>query len=135
MPSVLLGKTAKLMETKYSRASEIIHKDTYVDDTISKEKDQVTFNKSIKELQALFKVGGFEYKGITQSGADPPSHLSEDGVSINVGGYKWFPKIDVLKLNIGPLNFSTRVRGRKDTNELGVIPNNLTRVHCQGKVS
>ena len=130
-----LRKVADLLEAKYSRAAEIIHMDTYVDDTISGEKDQATLNKAIGELKALVKTGGFDFKGITQSGEDPPSHLSEDGVSINVGGYKWFPKIDVLKLNIGPLNFSKRVRGRKDKNALGIIPEKLTRAHCQGKAS
>ena len=104
-----LRKTAKLMEAKYSRAAEIIQVDTYVDDTISGEKDEATLNKSLKELKALVKTGGFDYKGITQSGEDPPSHLSGDGVSINVGGYKWFSSIDILKLNIGPLNFSKHV--------------------------
>ena len=130
-----LRKTAKLMEAKYPRAAEIIQVDTYVDDTISGEKDEATLNKSLKELKALVKTGGFDYKGITQSGEDPPSHLSGDGVSINVGGYKWFSSIDVLKLNIGPLNFSKRIRGRKDEKEQGVIPEKLTRAHCQGKSS
>ena len=130
-----LRKLADLIQPKYNRASEIIHKDTYVDDTISGEKDQVTLNKSVKELKALVKSGGFDYKGITQSGEDPPSHLSEDGVSINVGGMKWFPKDDILKLNIGDLNFSKRIRGKKDKNVLGVIPENVTRAQCQGKSS
>ena len=130
-----LRKTANLMETKYSRAAEIINTDTYVDDTISGEKDPATLNKSIRELKALVKSGGFDFKGITQSGEDPPSHLSEDGVSINVGGMKWFPKNDVLRLNIGDLNFSKRIRGKKDMGSLGLIPENVTRAHCQGKAS
>ena len=130
-----LRKTARLMEDLYKRACEIVHEDTYVDDTISGEKDLATCNKSTRDLKALLKTGGFELKGFTISGAHPPSHLSEDGVSVNTSGFRWFSYDDVLRLGHGVLNFSKRTRGKKDQYADGVIPENLTRSHCQGKAS
>ena len=53
--------------------------------------------------------GGFCLKGFTFSGSNPPKSLTEDGESINVAGMKWFPKADILKLDIGPLDFSTQI--------------------------
>ena len=130
-----LRKTAKLKEGQYPRASDIIHNDTYVDDTISGEKDPKACEKSVKELKMVLKTGGFELKGVTLSGEDPPEHLSEDKLSVNTGGYKWFPNLDILKLKGGDFNFSKKTRGRKDTHALGVIPDKLTRSHCVGASS
>ena len=69
-------------------------------------------------------------KGFTFSGENPPENLSEDGLSIGVGGLKWFPKGDFVKLNIRDLNFSPKRRGRKSQETLGIIPDNLTRRDC-----
>ena len=62
--------------------------------------------------------------------------MSEDGESVNVGGMKWFPKGDYLRLNIRDINFSKKLRGRKAS--LGMdskIPENVTRRDCVGKVA
>ena len=112
-----LRKTAKLKEGQYPRASDIIHNDTYVDDTISGEKDPKALEESVKELKMV---------------EDPPEHLSEDKLSVNTGGYKWFPNLDILKLKGGDFNFSTKIRCRKGTHASGVIPDKLTRSHCVG---
>ena len=128
-----LRKTAQLNESKYPRASEIIHKCAYVDDNAAGEKDRKTVEKTTRDLKLVLGTGGFALKGITISGEDPPEHLSDDGVSVNVGGMKWFPKGDFLKLNIGELNFSKKARGKKDASAEGVIPENLTRKHCVSK--
>ena len=80
----------------------------------------------------VLKTGGFELKGVTLSGEDPPEHLSEDKISVNTGGYKWFSSLDILKIKGGDFNFSKKTRGRKDTHALGIIPDKLTRSHCVG---
>ena len=87
------------------------------------------------DLELVLKRGGFNLKGITFSGSDPPEHLSEDGVSILAGGLKWFSKSDTLKLNLGAFNFSKKLRGKKAQIGLGKIPENFTRRDCVSKVS
>ena len=54
--------------------------------------------------------------------------------SINVGGLKWFPKIDALCLKISELNFGKRVRGRKPSHLSGIIPEKFTRKDCASQV-
>ena len=77
--------------------------------------------------------GGFSLKGFTFSGRDPPEHLSNDGKSVTVGGLKWFPKEDLLAINVGEVNFAKKYRGRK-TGNITKVPENLTKRVCVSKV-
>ena len=70
-------------------------------------------------------------KGITFSAEKPPEHLREDGESVSVGGLKWFPEGDFLYININELNFTKKIRGRKPTVGIGIIPENLTKRDCE----
>ena len=60
-------------------------------------------------------------------------HLSDDGKSLVVGGLKWFPKNDMLFLNIGDLNFAKRQRGKNSTGKVNVISEKLTKRDCVSK--
>ena len=42
------------------------------------------------QLSAALSKGGFALKGFTFSGDDPPEELTKDGVSILVGGIRWW---------------------------------------------
>ena len=97
------------METVHERVSEVIHKDIYVDDCISGDDDFEKFRVVTDDLKVVLNRGGFVLKGITESGSDPPDHLSEDGESILVGGLRWFSKKDYLKLNIVDFNFFQKI--------------------------
>ena len=81
-----LRKTAILLESKYARASEVVHKDIYVDDYMSGENTSENVRTTTDELKLVLNKGGFTLKGITFSGSHPPGHLSGDGASINVAG-------------------------------------------------
>ena len=94
------------METGHERASEVIHKDIYVDDCISGMTISRRFVLSLK-----------------------------DGESILAGGMRWFSKKDYLHLNIGNFNYSKTLRGRKARSDLDVVPEKLTRRDCVSKVS
>ena len=52
------------------------------------------------QVELLLNRGGFSLKGVTFSGKDPSAALSFDGPSINVAGIKWFPREDLLTLDI-----------------------------------
>ena len=66
--------------------------------------------KRADEPEMVLNCGGFTLKGITFTGGDPPSALSTNGNSVNVGIMKWFPEKDLLALNIGELNFDKKQR-------------------------
>ena len=82
----------------------------------------------------VLNTGGFNTKGVSISGQHPPEELTDDGETIHVAGMRWFPKEDILALNINNLNFSKKIRGKKPTSSANVIPS-LTRRHCASKVA
>ena len=86
-------------------------------------------------MELVINRGGFSLKGITFSGKEPPSTLSADNTSINVAGMKWFPKEDMISLDISELNFAKKQRGKKPVQQLNQIPEKLTRRHCVSKVA
>ena len=130
-----LRRTAELCKNECQKAYSIILNDMYVDDCLSgantlRERLEIT-----DEIQVALKKGGFSLKGFTFSGQDPPENVSSDKESIVVGGLKWYPKRDLLKLNIGEINFHKKMRGRKAGNGTGIIPENFTKRDCVSRVA
>ena len=130
-----LRRIAEMNKEEYPEVNEIIQRDVYVDDCITGDHTIEAGHKRADELQIVTSKGDFNLKGITISGEDPPSHLTEDGVSVGVAGMKWFPKNDELSLTIQELNFAPKRRGKKNTETMNVIPKVLTRRHCSSKVA
>ena len=95
-----LRETAKLSQIEYPKVNEIVKKDIYVDDCISSGQSEREALKRADELEVVLNRGGFALKEITFSNQDPPESLSDDGESKNVVGMKWFPKDDVISLDI-----------------------------------
>ena len=86
------------------------------------------------ELVIVLMHGGFRLKGFTFAGLDPPKSLTEDGKSIGVAGMKWFSRDDVLSLDVNPLDFSKRIRGKRQMPS-PEIPKAFTRRQCLSKVA
>ena len=66
------------MEEEYPKQKEIIHEDIYVDDCLSGDDSYDEVCKSTDGLKLVLNRGGFDLKGFTFSGFDPPDHLSND---------------------------------------------------------
>ena len=92
---------------------------TTYDDCLSGEATEEAREEATEQLQECLDMASFTFKGITYSGQDPHPKVSADGKSISVAGRKWFPKDDILKLSVGEVILSRKVRGRrvKFTNE------------------
>ena len=60
--------------------------------------------------------------------------MSDDGESINVAGMKWFPKDDVISLDIKDMNFAQKIREQKSNTTNSIIPSKPTRRDCVSKV-
>jgi hypothetical protein len=126
-----IKQTAELTKTEYPEAYDIMTNDLYVDDSMAARSSEQKRSETADQLSCALAKGGFRLKGITFSGMDPPDHLAnEDKISINVGGLKWFTKEDVLSINVPPLNFGKKSRGRKSAGTEGEIPEGLTRRNC-----
>ena len=87
------------------------------------------------QIDLVLNRGGFSLKGVAFSGKNPPATLTNDEASINVAGMRWFPKEDLLSLEISELNFAKKCRGKKPSQKQNIIPANITRRHCVSKVS
>ena len=119
-----LRMVAEIMKDEYPMAYDIILNDVYVDDCISGEDSIEERNIATDQVKLSVGKAGFTLKGITFSGEDPDINLSADGKMIMTGGLRYFPKEDYFMLNIGKINFSRKVRGRKLTEE-NDIPSQL----------
>ena len=123
-----------MSQVEYPKVNEIVKNNIYVDDCIYREQSEREALKRADELEVVLNRGGFVLKGITFSNQDPPEPLSDDGKSINVAGMKWFPKDDVILLDIKNMNFAKKIRGRKPSATSNIIPSKLTRRDCVSKV-
>ena len=112
----------------------MILRDLYVDDCMSGSSSEDLARQRTDELEVVLNHGGFTLKGFTTSGTDPEKSLSNDGSSICIAGQKWYPKLDLIALDIKDLNFVKKNRGRKD-GKIQKIPTNLTRRICTSKVA
>ena len=66
----------------------------------------------VQNADETFSLFNLKCKAWTYSGEDPDPKVSKDGVSIGVGGFKWFPKLDVFEVKIPKLHFGKKIRGR-----------------------
>ena len=131
-----LRETARLSKAEYPKVSNIICKDIYVDDCLSGERSEELAKICADQMEIVLNRGGFALKGVSFSGKDPPECLTNDGSSVSVAGVKWYPKDNIILLDIGDLNFAKRLRGRKRVDEVSMrIPVMLTRRHCASKVA
>jgi len=128
-----LRETAKQSKHEYQEVYNIIRNDVYVDDCLSGEESHLYATKRADELEGVLNRGGFSLKGFTISGNNPPQVLTNDEISVSVGGMKWYSKEDYIKLDINELNFAKKCRGRKPKQLLD-IPLKLTRRMCASKV-
>ncbi len=71
--------TAEMYATEYPEVSEIVHKDTYMDDILSGAATSGEALRFTDELELVLNFGGFTFKGFTVSGRDPDEALTKDG--------------------------------------------------------
>ena len=91
---------------------DLLAKLRYVDDFGKGNKNEGESRKLITDTENVLGNVGMNVKGWAQSGKDPPSEISDDGISIMFAGLKWTPSIDVYSLNIDALHFGKKKRGR-----------------------
>ena len=66
----------------------------------------------LKDTDEALASIGCEIKDWTINGEDPSDKVSKDGVSLDVGGMIWYPKLDIVVVKIPLLHFGKVSRGR-----------------------
>ena len=98
---------------EYPLINQIVQNNIYVDDWLCGENMEDLALEKGDQLEVVLNRGGFYLKGVTFSKRDPPNNLSPDDCSVNVARMKWFPKKDMVSIDIGELNFAKKQRGKK----------------------
>ena len=130
-----LRETGRMSAVEFLEVNHIVQKDIYVDDCSSGAQNLKYAMIRADQIELVLKRGGFSLKRVTFSGEDPPATLANDEASINVAGMRWFPKEDLLSLDINELNFVKKCRGKKPSQQQNIISANITRRHGPSKVS
>ena len=84
----------------------------FCDDIADSDFTQETISKLKNDADNLFNSVGLECKAWSESGKNPSDEVSSDGVSVDVGGMNWTPKVDSLKVKVPPIHFGKKSRGR-----------------------
>ena len=109
--------------------NHMVQKYIYVDDGLSGAQNLKDAVIRADQIELVLNRGGFSLKGVTLNGQDPPTTLTNDEASINVAGMRWFPKENLLSLDINELNFAKKYRGKKPSQQRNIIPANIARSH------
>ena len=94
----------------------LLEDSTYVDDMGDSKTKLEDCTALINTADREFSEIGLKCKQWTLSGQKPSEIVSEDGLSILVGGSEWFPQVDAVSVRIPPLHFGKVRRGRLDKN-------------------
>ena len=89
-----------------------LEEDSYMDDILSSFMEFLQRQGAMDGLNKTLDISKMSVKEFTLSGEPPSEKVSEDGVHVNLVGYLWNPVTDTLGLDIKPLYFGKKVRGR-----------------------
>ena len=120
---------------EFPEINHIVQRNIYVNDCLSGAQNLKDAMIRADQIDSVLNRGGFSVKGMSFSGKDPPATLSNDEASIDVAGMRWFPKGDLLSLDISELYFAKKCKGKKPSQQQNVIPASITRRYCISKVS
>ena len=74
--------------------------------------------KLMQETDETLGMFNMKIKGYTLSGQDPPEPCTKDGVSITTIGYRWYPKLDLICINMAPIHFEEETRSSRSGNKV-----------------
>ena len=97
---------------KNPRLAELLEKARFVDDLADSDKSVEAIKDIIEEANKLFESVGLQCKGWSISGSNPHPDVTDDGLTIGVGGMEWCPMIDTVTVKIPPLHFGKKSRGK-----------------------
>ena len=107
-------RVAEHSQEEYPEVHKVLTKEIYVDDILPKGKDSLQECYTLADqLNIVVKRGGLKLKNFAFTSVIPDSSISSDNIIIDIAGMKWETVADELGLNITPLNFGKKYRGKK----------------------
>ena len=105
-------KLGNLVKDEKPDVKKIIDDRMYVDDAGDSRATKEECIKLAADCDEVFARVNLKCKAWNFSGMDPDDKVSKDGVSLGVGGMRWFPKLDFFELKVPHLHFGKRRRGK-----------------------
>ena len=105
-------KLADSVEEDKPEVAMLLRNGFYVDDGADSKADKEELLKLMKDTDDVLATIGCEIKAWVVSGEDPTDKVSKDGVSLDVGGMTWYPKLDIIVVKIPFLHFGKIIRGK-----------------------
>ena len=103
-----MRKVSNLIKDEKPNVRQLIEDRMYVDDASDSKCTKEECVKLAADADEVFARVGLSCKAWTYSGEDPEEKVSKDGVSLGLGGFKWYPKLDVYELKIPSLHFGKK---------------------------
>ena len=136
---------AEHIREDYPELANFIVKSRYVDDLADSKSTKEQCEQLIADAELNFDKIGLKCKAWSQTGNAPCEKASVDGISVMVGGIRWFPEIDEVETRIPLLHFSKKRRGRLSEDTVFFdgtmmkiedhVPRKLTRRQVTSKVA
>ena len=102
----------KVLELKDSGGPACLKDSSYMDDVFTSFLRALERSRTITGLEQTLSIGKMSVKDFSLSGQPPTEKVSSDGVHVSIVGYLWNCVEDTLALDIKPLYFGKKVRGR-----------------------
>ena len=111
----------------FPMVATLLIKKRYVDDLAkgTKSKEE-SLKLTMETSQILKKKLNMEIKGWSIAGEKPPTQVTKDGVSVDLGGHIWWPEPDIFAQNIPPICFDKKKRGKLPEGTFGYDPKIMT---------
>ena len=93
-------RLAKDFKEQYPHLAELLLTGRFVDDMAISKATRAELKKLVQDADEVFAKVGIVCKGWTFDGEDPTEEVSGGDPSIGVAGLTWFPKLDVVCVNI-----------------------------------
>ena len=108
----MLRRLSEEAEGITKEVADMLLRHRYVDDFMKSVLNKQEAERLAREVNEALAQINMKTKGWTISGEEPREELTQDGVSIKVGGITWYLELDVFRLGISLLFFRKKKRGR-----------------------
>ena len=109
---VTADQAEQIADLRESGGPSCLKESSYMDDIIASFLTELLRASTIKGLDETLSISQMAVKDYTLSGEEPSDKVSSDGVHISLVGYLWDTKADFLLLDIKPLYFGKKHRGK-----------------------
>ena len=108
---ILLADYSDLHHEEHEAGAAALRK-AYMDDIAAAATSTADARKLADSITFVLSLGGLAVKCFTYSGEDPDELVSADGEHVGLLGYRWAPKLDLIRLDVKELYFGKPKKGK-----------------------